>query len=375
MKKNRFILFLIMSIIIGITFQSKAQDDTDLQGQIAKFQAGTHQFMVTGYGLTSFIKEENAPSQFETSFSPIFLYKANDNLFFEAEIEIEIEDGAQEFGLEFAQILYSFNDYLILGAGKFLNPANYFIERLHPAWINKLPTKPMFVSHHGGLQAGQLLGFQLRGGAPIKGSRVEYAFFMSMGPTLDLVDGFIDFKNYLDNNNNKAIGFKFGFLPVPNLEIGYSFENAQVGSDNTVFENVNSTTHSVDFTYTKDIKGLKGTIDLKAQALWLNIDNPNIAPLTFENNSKGGYAQIAFRPSSVDNNFFQNLEFVYRYDWLDKPDNAIENQLVKRSTIGISYWLSSSSLFKFAYESKDTEIPGGSKTNEHRYVAQMAFGF
>ena len=375
MKKKRFILFVAIIILITFTTQNMAQEDTDLQSQIQKFQSGSHQFMVTGYALTNFIKPQNEPSQFETGFNPIFLYKANDRLFFEAEIELEIEDGEQNITLEYAQILYTLNDYLIFGAGKFLNPANYFIERLHPGWINKLPTMPMFVGHHGGMQAAQHLGFQLRGGTPIKGSKIEYAFFMSMGPTLDLHDGFIDFKNYEDNNNNKGIGLKFGFLPIPELAIGYAFENATVGEENTQFENVSATTHVVDFSYAKDIGGLKGTIDLKAQVVWLNIDNPNIAPLTFDNNSNGGYAQIAFRPGNVDNDFFKNLEFVYRYDWTDKPDDAPENELVKRSTIGINYWLSSSSLFKFAYENKDTVVPGGSTTNEHRFVGQIAFGF
>ena len=375
MKNIRFILFSIITLIFCFASQNLPQDNTDLKSQIQKFQSGSHQFMVTGYALTNFIKPQNEPSQFETGFNPIFLYKANDRLFFEAEIELEIEDGEQNITLEYAQILYTLNDYLIFGAGKFLNPANYFIERLHPGWINKLPTMPMFVGHHGGLQAGQHLGFQLRGGTPIKGSKIEYAFFMSMGPTLDLNDGFIDFKNYEDNNNNKGIGLKFGFLPIPELTIGYAFENATVGEENTQFENVSATTHVVDFSYAKDISGLKGTIDLKAQVVWLNIDNPNIAPLTFENNSNGGYAQIAFRPGNVDNDFFKNLEIVYRYDWTDKPDNAPENELVKRSTIGINYWLSSSSLFKFAYENKDTVLPGGSTTNEHRFVGQIAFGF
>lgn len=375
MKNIRFILFSIITLIFCFASQNLPQDNADLQSQIQKFQSGSHQFMVTGYALTNFIKPQNEPSQFETGFNPIFLYKANDRLFFEAEIELEIEDGEQNITLEYAQILYTLNDYLIFGAGKFLNPANYFIERLHPAWINKLPTMPMFVGHHGGMQAGQHLGFQLRGGTPIKGSKIEYAFFMSMGPTLDLDDGFIDFKNYEDNNNNKGIGLKFGFLPIPELTIGYAFENATVGEENTQFENVSATTHVVDFSYAKDISGLKGTIDLKAQVVWLNIDNPNIAPLTFDNNSNGGYAQIAFRPGNVDNDFFKNLELVYRYDWTDKPDNAPENELVKRSTIGINYWLSSSSLFKFAYENKDTVVPGGSTTNEHRFVGQIAFGF
>ncbi len=375
MNNFRFVLFTAIVLFMSQVTSTRAQDNPDLQEQIIKFQSGTHQFMVTGFATTNFIKQQNSSSQFETAFNPIFLFKANDNLFFESEMEFEVEDGAQDLTVEYAQILYIVNDYVTFGAGKFLNPANYFMERLHPGWINKLPTMPMFVSHHGGLQAGQQLGFQLRGATPIKGSKIEYSFYMSMGPTLDLADGFIDFNNFEDNNNNKAIGLKLGFIPIAGLEIGYGFETAIVGDANTQFENVNTTSNVVDFSYLRDVKFLKGTIDLKGQAVWLNIDNPNVAPLTFDNKSNGGYAQVAFRPSNVKSEFFQNFEFVYRYDWLDRPDNAPENELAKRSTIGINYWLSSSSLFKFAYETKDTELPGGSVTKINTVIGQIAFGF
>ncbi|HED07663.1 MAG TPA: hypothetical protein ENI57_06075 [Ignavibacteria bacterium] len=375
MKRIRFILFSALAILIGSATQNPAQESTDLQSQIQKFQAGTHQFMLAGYAVTSFIKEEGNPSQFESAFMPIFLFKATDKVFFEGELEIEIEDGAQEMNLEYGQILYLFSDYLIFGAGKFLNPTNYFIERLHPAWINKMPDKPLMVHPGTRMLASQHLGFQLRGAVPIKGSKIEYSFFVGMGPVLDPATGEVTFTNYGDNNDNKSIGGRIGFIPIPKFEIGYGFEVAKVGDANTNLESVKAINNVVDFSYAKEIKGLKGGVDLKAQLVWLNIDNPNIAPLIYSNDSFGGYAQISFRPYNSPSEFFQNLEFVYRYDWSDKPNKAPSNEYIKRSGFGINYWLTSSSLFKFAYETSNIDLPNGSTTNEHRFIGQVAFGF
>jgi len=325
-KSRLFPFLLLVAFLIGPVGNIRAQDGPDdLQSVVNKFKAGSHKFMLSGYGVTSFIKEQANPSQFETAFMPIFLFKATDKLFFEGEIEIEIEDGGEEIALEYGQIFYIMNDYLTFGAGKFLNPANYFIERLHPAWINKMPDKPLMVSHGKNIQASQHLGFELRGAVPVKASKITYTFFVGMGPVLDPTTGNVTFTNYEDNNDNKIIGGRIGFLPIPRLELGYGIEVAKVGDMDTNLENVQAINQVVDFSYAKGIKGLKGGIDLRAQVVWLNIDNPNIGSLTYDNNSVGGYAQIAFRPYNVKSEFFRNLEFVYRYDCLDNPDNASTN--------------------------------------------------
>jgi len=374
MKNIRFILIMAMTILIGFAAQNRAQDNDDLQSQIQKFQAGTHQFLLAGLAQTSLIQKPNE-SQIETAFEPIFLYKATNKLLFEAEIEAEIEDGGQAINLEYAQLQYILSDYFTFGAGRYLNPANFFIERLHPAWISKMPDKPFFVHEDTKMMANSHIGFQLRGAAPIKGSKIEYAFFVGMGAKLDPATGWVDFTNFGDNNKNKSFGGRIGFIPVPEVEIGYGFEVAKTGDMDTPYEDIKAVNHSVDFNFVKDVKGLKGGLDVRAQFVWLNIDNPNMGTLTFDNSTFGGYGQIAYRPYNSSSEFFQNLELAYRYDWSNKPDNAPSNEYLKRSTIAFNYWVSSSSLFKIAYETTDTELPNGATSNSHRWVGQFAIGF
>jgi len=373
MKTVRTFLFCAIIFLIAFISTNMAQDNTDLQGQTSEFRAGTHQFFLAGLGQTSAIIKPDE-SQFETAFEPIFLFKVNNNLLFESEIEAEIEDGGQAFNLEYAQLQYFMNDYLTFGAGRFLNPMNFFMERLHPAWINKMPDKPFFVHESTTLIASSHIGFQLRGAVPVRSTKVEYAVFIGMGPTLDPETGMLEFENFGDNNKNKVIGGHIGFLPVPELELGYGVETSKPGDEGSVYQDINAVNHSADFSYKSDIKALKGGVDVRGQFIWLNIDNPNIDSLNFDNNSQGGYAQIAFRPYNV-NNFLQDVEIAYRYDWVDRPDNAPSNENVKRSSFGINYWIASSSLFKVTYETSETDLPDGSSSNSHRWIFQVAIGF
>jgi len=363
--------------------QNWAQDNSDvnkrlndLEKTVQSFRAGTHRFMLAGLAQTSFIKEEGAPSTIETAFEPIFLYRATDKILFEGEIEAEIEDGGQNLNLEYGQFIYIVNDYLTFGAGKFLNPANYFMERLHPAWINKMPDKPFFVHEETTIQAPTHIGFELRGAAPINSAKIEYAAFLGNGPVLNPNDGTVSFKNYGDNNSNKVIGGRVSFLPIPQMEIGYGLEVARTGDRDTPLRDVKAVNNAVDFTFTDEVPGLKGGIDVRAQAVWLTIDNPNMGALTFDNTSVGGYGQIAYHPYNANNNFFKNLEFVYRFDWSNQPDNAPNNLEMKRSGFGLNYWLTSSSELKFAYETNNITSPDGTVDDtENRFIAQVALGF
>ena len=99
------------------------------------------------------------------TFNPIFLWKISDRLLFEGELELELEERETSLSLEMAQVSYLVNGYMTLGAGKFLNSMDYFVERQHMAWVNKLPDKPLAV--YDGLAPESLVGVQLRGGIPI----------------------------------------------------------------------------------------------------------------------------------------------------------------------------------------------------------------
>src|SRR5205809_971388 len=143
----------------------QALDDLDKQVKAAKQMAkdsfpGTTKMLLTGYGSATFTSTTTGygPSQppaetsasddrpghnfFTATFNPIFLWKVSERLLSEGEIEVELGGTEASFALEMAHLSYIANDYLTLSAGKFLNPMDYFVERQHMAWVNKLPDKP-----------------------------------------------------------------------------------------------------------------------------------------------------------------------------------------------------------------------------------------
>ena len=362
-------------------------------------EAPAHKFLLTGFGFTNMEKEENQGAQYEIGFNPIFLWSINNRILFEGDLEFELEDGGTAVALEYAQILYVFNNYFTFGAGKFLSPNNIFFERLHPAWINKMPTLPLGMTGHGGVQllATTQLGLQARGGIPAGSSRFAYSLYVSNGPALNVeaeeegghedegegegdghgsvsANGTLNFDNIPDNNDDKAVGGRISFIPIPELEIGYGIESARVGTDGTPFSDVKSLNNVVDLAFVKDIGALKGRLDFRGQYVWLNVDNPGEHPLEFENNSKAGYAQLAYQPSGASSPFLKNIELVGRYDQLDLPKEAAINIDQKRIALGLNYWLNHSSIFKFAFESVTSEHEDEKET-ESKFIFQFAMGF
>src|SRR6266571_6333064 len=144
---------------------------------------GTSKFLLTGYGSAGFIDQNRGgDKKFYATFNPIFLWKMNDRLLFEGELEAELEGHETSLALEMAQISYLLNDYMTVGAGKFLNPMDYFVERQHMAWVNKLPDKPLAV--YDGLMPESLVGVQVRGAIPLGPTKIGYAFFAANAPAL-----------------------------------------------------------------------------------------------------------------------------------------------------------------------------------------------
>lgn len=360
---------------------------------------GESNFHFTGFAFTRFTNVEGADSSFTAVVAPIILWELSDRLLFETELEFALEtedgEGKTEVELDYAHASYILNDYVTLGAGKFLTPFGIFGERLHPAWINKLPDAPLAFGHHGGLVPMSSLGAYVRGGFPLGDAKGNYAFYLSNGPSLN-VDGHgvgtLDFENFGDINNNKAFGGRVGFLPFPEIEIGYSFQFADV-TPSGFDQQADAMLQSIDVSYVTESDLLGGLIDLRFEWVFSDVDDVAFAAeegghadegghaeeeedgdeafITFNNERSGGYLQLAFRPTKSDMEFLRNLEFVGRYGWLDLPSGAPDAFDQERWTIGVNYWLNPSTVLKIAYE--HTEIDGGDDFDAIK--AMFAIGF
>ena len=295
-------------------------------------------------------------------------------------MELEFEDEATDLNLEVAQASYLLNDYMTIGLGRFLNPMNFFVERQHMNWVNKLPDKPLAV--YDGIFPESEMGAQLRGVIPIGPTKLEYAAFVANAPGLitesdDVSEiGMLDFDNDANFGGHVAVGGHVGFIPIPEVEVGYGIQRSKVGPRDQAVENI---LQSVDVNYVRDATWLKGLINLRAEWGWSHVDHfvydadgsQGFGPLSFNNNRNGGYAQIAYRPTHLDNDIVRNLEGVFRYDRINQMHTPVGFD-EQRWTFGLNYWVTPSAVLKLAYEVDDKN--GGAR-DQNAFMMQAAVGF
>lgn len=347
---------------------------------IEGLRLGDSKLLITGYGFAGYNDRHGEHSSFDAGFNPIFVWKLNDRLLFEGELEFGFEGEDTTTSLEYADLSYIVNDYLTVGAGKFLLPFGIFNQRLHPAWINKLPDRPLPFAD-GGIAPEFDIGAFARGGAPLGSTMINYQAYVVNGPTLNTDDpdvaGQLGFENNSDVNDNKAVGGRIGWLPIPEVELGYSFQYGEVSPSG--FDNTSALLQAVDASYVQEIDPILGRLDLRAEWVWSNVDDATydptgslgFGPTRFSNNRNGGYLQAAYRPTKVMNHFIQNTEFIVRYDMLNVPDEAPGSFDEQRLTFGLDYWLTPSVVLKAAYEVDNRKH----EDDQNAFLLQLGFGF
>lgn len=373
---------------------AESDEIAELREEVAKVKEtaastlpGTTKFLLTGYAFAGFEKKTGEPSTFSAGFSPILLWKLSDKLFFEGELELGLEDGETHVNLEYAHLTYLLNDYITVGVGRFLTPFGQFPDRLHAAWINKLPDFPFVFNEDAGLVGFSQIGAEVRGVIPIGPTKLVYDAYVSNGPSVITDDpgrfGSLSYDNFPDNNNNKAVGGRIGFMPLPQLELGYSVQAASMRATDTSRSHANLLLQGVDLSYMRDIDWLKGGIDLRGEWVWSRVSrltyDPDgtlgFGPVTFDNRRTGGYAQLAYRPYKVKLPVIDKLEAVVRFDTLNLPAGAAENTDEERWTFGLNYWLGQSTVLKAAFEFGHRDSPGTRREDIDGFLLQAAMGF
>ena len=212
---------------------------------------------------------------------------------------------------------------------------------------------------------------------------MDYALYVSNGPTLLTSDartaGRLDFGSYTDNNDDKAVGGRVGFLPIPGVEVGYGFETSKPGFQGTTFADLRALLQSVDLEITRNSDLLKGRVNLFAQYAWSKVDHAvydpdgslGFGPLPLTAKRDGGYAEIAYRPTKLDIDLLRNLELIFRWDHLSGDPSGLGDPSETRWTLGLNYWLSPSTVIKAAYE---WDKPNGER-NRNALLLQTAMGF
>lgn len=414
MKNLRKIALGSIPLLLAVSLSVNAQDTTSTfdrqaeQNELSNVDTkpGKSKFMMRGYYHTGFENVtvgDDSDSKFNTgNIAPILMYKQSDKLFFESEFEGEFEDGEFHWTIEYADVSYVLNDYMTVRAGKFILPFGTFMEKLHPAWINRLATRPLGFGHDGIAPLSDV-GVELRGAFHTGPIKLNYQAYVVNGPRLktgaDEPDeaGMLMFGQgaFGDNNNDKAFGGRLGISPFTNssLELGFSGLTSKVGDKEGLYEDVRANLYALDLNYVKNLNFIKSVVDIKGQYNYSQVDDANYAVpddtlglyYDFNNVSTAYYAQISIRPSMSDNNFIRKLELVGRYSVMETPEGSLWESNPTQTAVGINYWLDWRTVLKFGYQTTDggggghSDEPGGAEELEtpttDMFYIHLAIGF
>ncbi len=368
------ILFLILAL--GCTSFAFSQSDSVVPPH---FFGGT-KLVITGDGEAVFSADSGSINFGEINFKPIFLWKLSDKLFVEAEVEVETGGGSPDIGLEYVNMCYMVCPYLIIHGGRFLPQFGMYRGRLGEAFINRFATNPVGFGD-GGIGTRDEVGIGAQGSLPLGSAKMNYSVWVSDGPQLltgvndPAETGQFDYEAYTDNNKNKAIGGRIGFLPFSNscMEIGFSDENAaKTGDQYSAFQNVGVNMMAVDVNFFHSIAPLKSTFRIVGEWKSQNVDKATYpfgdSTATFENKSSTWYGAASLRPSSVDNKFLRNLEVAFRYSSFMRPKDAPwGGSDLTQTAVALNYWLKWNCVFKIMYQ-QQSEI-------SDQFLAQLVYGF
>ena len=349
------------------------EDVDDLEKQIKSVRddmnrnrLGLSQFVLAGDADFSFTSKKSEKSTFEAGVAPLILWRPEKNILIEAGFDIAgetDEEGNSDtaFDLTLANISFLINDNLYVGGGLFVVPFGVYHRHFDPPWINKFPDDPLPFGDEG-IAPAEETGLFLGGSVPIHDMKLTYDLYVTNGPSLSTgADnaGSLNFDDFTDLNNGKAIGGRIGFLPRYNIELGYSAMFSQTNPPG--FSNTNAFLQAVDANWRQDCDPLKGQIDARTEWVWSHVDratfdatgSEGFGPLSYSNNRYGGYVQLCYRPTKVENKFLRKTELVSRWDILRSPDSAPGGDREQRLTLGVDYWITPAIVLKSAYEIDD----------------------
>ena len=376
---------------LGDTQTLVQKTDATVQAQSASVvRNALHNFTMVGDAEVQYAKSFGNDTHggfLLADYAPIFLYRANDNVLFEAGFDIMLNNGttgthdngsSTSLSMSFGQLDYILNDYMTLVGGYMLLPLGTYSER-GAGMLNKMPDSPLGRD----LLPGAGAGVQLRGAVPIGGSgqMLTYAVYGANGPSsvdgtgnhdqLDLGGniGLLNNGNTGNLHSTPSGGGRVGwFIPWggahKDLEIGVSGQTGvwdDAGKNYWTAGVVDASLHvGPNFELKGEfINSWYGTADVGTIHPW------------------GVWAQAGYKLAGLDLDMpvINDIELVARFDKMNSgwdTTGAGANTSTRRYTAGYIYYLTNTLLFEGDYEwlhSNDTSVP----TNE--LIFQLSYGF
>jgi hypothetical protein len=346
----------------------------------------THNFTMVGDAEVQFGKVDGSHSAFALAdFAPIFLFRAHDNILFEAGLDITLQNtstptspttshdsgSTTSVDLSFATLDYLFSDYSTFVGGLMLLPLGTYSER-SAGWLNKIPDDPL----PRDLVPGNGVGIQFRGAFPVgaPGEAITYSIYGANGPSssdgtanhdqLDL-GGNVGIKSNGTTGNlhgSPAVGGRLGwFKPWKahyDLELGIS---GQTGPWDDAGD------HQWSAGVLDAALHLGSNIEVKGEYIHTWLDTSDEGTL----HPRGWWVQASYRLAglNLDLPFLSNIDLVGRYDAKRDSSTKIDTD---RYTVGYVYYFSNTLLFEGDYEFHHSNDP---EENHNVLVFQLSYGF
>jgi len=337
-----------------------------------------HNFLIVGDAEVQFGKTAGQNSSFQLAdFAPIFLYRAGDNVLFEAGFDILNANNANprapgyatSLNLTFATLDYLLNDYVRLEAGQMLLPLGTYSER-NAGWLNKIPDDPLV---RDDLLPETGVGAQLRGAAALgeSGQSLTYAVYGVNGPSsgtgtalagdLDLNGNVGDTPNWHTGpSGGGRVGWFFPWSPHHDFELGVSGQTGawtDSGKQQWSAAVLDASLH------------LGANLELKGEYISTWLGTTNVGTIR----PNGWYVQGGYKLAGLDLNvpYLSNIELVGRYDHEDNQQGSRTD----RYTAGGVYYFSNALLFEADYEWLLSHGLNPLYPYPSRFILQLSYGF
>jgi hypothetical protein len=319
-------------------------------------------------------------------FAPIFLFRANDNILFEAGFDVTLQNNVDAAGnpnggsstsvnMSFAQMDYLINDYMTSVSGLMLLPLGTYSER-SAGWLNKIPDDPLVIN----FLPGSGVGTQLRGGLPVgeSGQSVSYAAYVVNGPSS--TDGTAD-AGSLDLGGNVGgdavsspnlngypsgggrIGWFFPLKPHYDVELGISGQSGH-WSGNYLWSAlvVDAAVHITSY------------FEVKGEYVNTWQDTADAGTVR----ANGCYVQAGYKLAGLDLDapIVNDIELVGRYDYANNDMGSSSD----RVTAGVVYYITNTLLLEGDYEwfmnhGQNNLFNDGTTLPVSQFIVQLSYGF
>jgi hypothetical protein len=345
-------------------------------------RSALHNFSMVGDAEVQYGQAKGQNGTFSMAdFAPIFLFRANDNILFEAGFDITLENNVGTNGLpnggsstsvnlSFAQLDYLLNDYATVVAGYMVLPLGTYSERA-AGWLNKIPDSPLVVDFVPG--AG--VGAQLRGAMPVGqfGQMLTYSAYGVNGPSssdgtanagsLDLggnVGGDAVGSPNLNGNPSGGgrIGWFYPWKPHHDVELGVSGQSG-TWSGNYLWSAlvVDAAVH------------ISPNFEVKGEYIntWEETDNAG----TIQPN--GWWVQAGYKLAglNIEAPVVNDIELLGRYD----TANDAMGSTTDRYTAGLLYYLTNTLWLEGDYEWLKKQGLNSFGLPSSQFIVQLSYGF